>query len=230
MKNIIVTGASKGIGRAVTILLAQKGHKVFAIARTERALKNLILENYKGDIVTLTADLTDENDIDHIVKTIGSETSIDALINNAGLLINKPFLKTSIDDWQEQLEVNLIAPVRLIKRIHPNLRRGSHILNIGSMGGFQGSAKFEGLSAYSASKGALSILTESLSVEFANSGIAVNCLCLGAVQTKMLREAFPGYQAPTSPEQMAAFISDFALNGHNYFNGRILPVSLNNPN
>ncbi len=230
MKNIIVTGASKGIGRATTIHLAKEGHKVFAIARSERALKNLILENYTGDIVPIIADLTDENDLDQMAKVIGSNTEIDVLINNAGLLINKPFLSTTISDWQEQLEINLLSPVRLIKKIYPNLKKGSHILNIGSMGGLQGSSKFPGLSAYSSSKGALSILTESLSVEFANSEIAVNCLCLGAVQTKMLQEAFPGYQAPTSPEQMAAFISDFALNGHNYFNGKILPVSLNNPN
>lgn len=230
MKNIIVTGASKGIGRATTVHLAKEGYKVFAVARSERALKDLLFEDYTGDIVPITADLTNDNDLDLIVKTIGSNTRIDVLINNAGMLINKPFLTTSINEWQEQLDVNLLSPVRLIKRIHTNLGKGSHILNISSMGGFQGSAKFPGLSAYSASKGALSILTESLSTEFANSGIAVNCLCLGAVQTRMLQEAFPGYKAPTSPDQMGAFISDFAINGHNYFNGKILPVSLNNPN
>ncbi len=230
MKKIIVTGASKGIGRATTIHLAKEGHKVFAIARSERALKNLILENYTGDIVPITADLTDENDLGQIVKVIGVDTKIDGLINNAGLLINKPFLNTTTVEWQEQLEVNLLAPVKLIKRVHPNLTKGGHILNISSMGGFQGSSKFPGLSAYSASKGALSILTESLSIEFADSGISVNCLCLGAVQTKMLQKAFPGYQAPTSPEQMASFVAEFVLNGHNYFNGKILPVSLNNPN
>jgi NAD(P)-dependent dehydrogenase (short-subunit alcohol dehydrogenase family) len=106
---------------------------------------------------------------------------------------------------------------------------GSHIVNISSMGGFQGSAKYKGLSYYSASKAALACLTECLATEFTEFGISVNCLALGAVQTEMLDEAFPGYKAPVDAKQMAEFISGFALTGHKFFNGKILPVALGNP-
>jgi NAD(P)-dependent dehydrogenase (short-subunit alcohol dehydrogenase family) len=105
----------------------------------------------------------------------------------------------------------------------------SHIVNISSMGGFQGSAKFPGLSAYSVSKGALSILTEALSTEFASKDIRVNALCLGAVQTEMFEEAFPGFKAPLSAEEMGHYIADFALTAHRFYNGKILPVSLEDP-
>ena len=138
-------------------------------------------------------------------------------------------METTIDDWLNQFNINVIASVHLIKLIKSKLMRGSHIVNISSMGGFQGSSKFPGLSAYSASKGALTILSECLSTEFASDGIAVNCLCLGAVQTEMLEDAFPGYKAPTSPNEMGEFISYFALTGNSFFNGKVLPVALNNP-
>ena len=109
------------------------------------------------------------------------------------------------------------------------MNTNSHIVNIGSMGGFQGSAKFKGLSLYSAAKGAVAVLTESMAEEFKERGIKVNALALGAVQTEMLASAFPGYKAPLTAGQMAEFIADFALNGHKYFNGKILPVSLSTP-
>jgi NAD(P)-dependent dehydrogenase (short-subunit alcohol dehydrogenase family) len=82
---------------------------------------------------------------------------------------------------------------------------------------------------YSASKGAVAVLTEAMAEEFKEKQIRVNCLAYGAVQTEMLAEAFPGYKAPLLPDDMAAFVSDFALNGHHFFNGKILPVSLSTP-
>jgi len=106
---------------------------------------------------------------------------------------------------------------------------GSHIVNISSMGGFQGSAKYAGLSYYSASKAALACLTECLANEFKEYGISMNCLALGSVQTEMFEEAFPGYKAPVDVKQMAEFISGFALTGHKFFNGKILPVAVGNP-
>lgn len=109
------------------------------------------------------------------------------------------------------------------------MKSGSHIVNIGSMGGVQSSKKFTGLSAYSASKGALSILTECLALEFARDEISVNCLALGAVSTEMQKSAFPDFDAPVSAEAMSKFISDFALNGHTFMNGKILPISFSDP-
>jgi NAD(P)-dependent dehydrogenase (short-subunit alcohol dehydrogenase family) len=109
------------------------------------------------------------------------------------------------------------------------MQKGSHIVNISSMGGYQGSTKYRGLSYYSASKAALSSLTECLSEEFRESGIIVNCLALGSVGTGMLEKAFPGYKAPVNTTEMAEFISWFAINGSKIFNGKVLPVALSNP-
>jgi 3-oxoacyl-[acyl-carrier protein] reductase len=111
----------------------------------------------------------------------------------------------------------------------PKMRIGSHVVNISSMGGVQGSVKFSGLSAYSSSKGALITLTELLAEEYKDSGISFNVLALGAVQTEMLAEAFPGYQAPISALEMADYIYDFSINGSKLFNGKIIQVSSSTP-
>ncbi len=92
-----------------------------------------------------------------------------------------------------------------------------------------GSVKFAGLSAYSSSKGALSVLTECLAEELKDTNIKANCLCLGSVNTEMLQQAFPGYEAPLNPKQMADYIGNFALTGHTFFNGKVLPVSVSTP-
>jgi NAD(P)-dependent dehydrogenase (short-subunit alcohol dehydrogenase family) len=105
----------------------------------------------------------------------------------------------------------------------------AHIINISSMGGVQGSIKFPGLSSYSSAKAALGVLTECLAEEFKESNIRFNTLALGSVQTEMLEAAFPGYTAPLKPMEMAIFIKDFAERGGNFFNGKILPVSLSTP-
>lgn len=97
------------------------------------------------------------------------------------------------------------------------------------MGAFQGSAKFAGLSAYSASKAALHTLTECLALELADRQIKVNCLALGSAQTEMLEQAFPGYQSPVMAFEMGKYIADFALTGHRFFNGKILPVAVTTP-
>jgi NAD(P)-dependent dehydrogenase (short-subunit alcohol dehydrogenase family) len=97
------------------------------------------------------------------------------------------------------------------------------------MGGVQGTVKFPGLSAYSSSKAALAGLTECLAIEFQDKDIAVNCLALGAVQTEMLQEAFPGFKAPVSPDKMAEFIGNFVLTAHHFMNGKVLPISLSTP-
>ncbi|MFV1883346.1 MAG: SDR family NAD(P)-dependent oxidoreductase [Balneola sp.] len=229
MKNIIITGASKGIGYATALHFAKKEHKVYALARSSEHLNDLKKEAYSGEIIPVSIDLTSQSEVEAFLTKLTENLEIDVLVNNAGALINKPFMESDISDWMFQLDVNLLAPVRLIKALKNRFSSGSHIVNISSMGGFQGSSKFPGLAAYSASKGALSILTECLSTEFASDKIAVNCLCLGAVQTEMLNEAFPGYEAPTKPEEMGSFIADFSLKAHSFINGKIIPVALNNP-
>ena len=161
-----------------------------------------------------------------VMDTLGS---VDILINMAGFLLKKEFLDLTNDEVRLIIETNFFGPALMIRTIKPLMHSGSHIVNISSMGGFQGSAKYEGLSVYSASKAALACLTECLALEFKEYGIKVNCLALGAVQTEMFNEAFHGFKAPVDAAQMAEFISDFALNGHKFFNGKILPVAAGNP-
>ncbi|MEP1150802.1 MAG: SDR family oxidoreductase [Balneola sp.] len=229
MKTIVVTGASKGIGFETALKLVELDNKVIAIARSEDKLNELKLIANSDNLITLTANITQESGLDSIKNTVAKFNSIDCLINNAGMVLNKPFMDTTIQEWDLVFGVNLFAPIQLIKTLKPYFSSDSHIVNISSMGGFQGSDKFPGLAAYSTAKGALAILSESLSVEFSADGISVNCLSLGAVQTEMLAEAFPGFNAPVQPKEMGGFIANFALNGHQFMNGKILPVALNNP-
>ncbi|MGD8428444.1 MAG: SDR family oxidoreductase [Balneolaceae bacterium] len=228
-KVAIVTGASRGIGKEICRTLAGEQHTVFAVARSEKRLEKL-QQSYPGVIHAIPTDLTEVEAIDELIRQIREKVSgIDVLINNAGALINKSFEDLTLNDWRSQIESNLISAVAITKQVLPIFNPSAHIINISSMGGFQGSAKFPGLSAYSVSKGALSILTECLASELKENKIAVNALCLGAVQTDMLEDAFPGIHAPVSPREMGKYISEFALDGHRFYNGKILPVALEDP-
>ncbi len=228
-KHIIITGASRGIGFETALYLAKKGNKVTAIARSENKLDKLKIAGGEK-IHTLAMDITTQSAGDQILEHLNQlDLSIDGLIHNAGLLIKKPFEETSDHEWELQLNINLMAPIRITRALLSSFSKGAHILNISSMGGYQGSSKFPGLSAYSVSKGALSILTECLGEELMHMNIYTNCLCLGAVQTEMLEQAFPGYNAPVQPEEMGKYIGEFILTGHRYYNGKILPVATNNP-
>lgn len=228
-KVTIVTGASRGIGFKISQLLAKQEQQVIAVARSVDSLNKL--ENTNPDyITTVPTDLTKQEDVDHLIHQVRNKfKKVDILINNAGALINKPFSKLSLDDWRSQIESNLISAVNITKQLLPHFNKNAHIVNISSMGGFQGSAKFPGLTAYSVSKGALSILTECLATELSGKNIKVNALCLGAVQTDMLEEAFPGIEAPVTAKEMGEYITDFALNGSQFYNGKILPVALEDP-
>lgn len=228
-KIAIVTGASRGIGYEICGALASKQHHAVAVARSEDSLNELERSNPEY-IHSYPTDLTDQQSVEALVAYVDDEfEGVDILINNAGALINKPFDELTLDDWRSQIESNLISAVTMTRELLSQFNEGAHIVNISSMGGFQGSAKFPGLTAYSVSKGALSILTECLSTELSDRNIKANALCLGAVQTEMLEEAFPGIEAPVDPGQMGSYICDFALTASQFYNGRILPVALEDP-
>lgn len=233
--NIIITGASRGIGfELVKKFSLNAENHVLALSRSEQGLNRVrdacLAQNPNAKVEIVIFDVVAGNYhglLEHSILPFFK--GIDILINNAGFLVNKPLAEITEEDFNKSFDVNVKAVFKLVKLLQFHFSKGGHIVNIASMGGLQGSAKFPGLSVYSASKGALAVLTESLAVEMNKQDLSINCLALGAVQTEMFENAFPGHKAPLVPGQMADFIYDFALNGNKYFNGKILPVSLSTP-
>ena len=227
MKNVVITGTSRGIGLEMLSIFSKMGHKVLALSRNKQPVVELKLEN----VETFSFDITDEDSHIRAESYIEDhlDSKVDILINNAGAFLNKPFEETKSDDFRYVYEVYVFGVASLTRKFLRFMHRDSHVLNISSMGGIQGSVKFPGLSAYSSSKGALLTLTELLAEEYKEKGPSFNALALGAVQTEMLEEAFPGYEAPVSAGQMADYIVNFGLTGHKLFNGKILQVSNSTP-
>ena len=224
--NIIITGASKGIGYETALLFAKdKANRIVPISRSGFSPGLTSIRHIAFDLQS-SSDKYSSTLLPLILKEF---KFVDVLINNAGVLVNKTFEDLSPADWQYTYETNVFVSAKLIKLLLPYMSRMSHIVNISSMGAVQGSTKFKGLSAYSSSKAALANLTECLAEELKDRNIAVNCLALGAVQTEMLQQAFPDYKAPVDAKTMAEFIVEFSLNGHRYFNGKIIPVALSTP-
>jgi NAD(P)-dependent dehydrogenase (short-subunit alcohol dehydrogenase family) len=226
MKHVIITGTSRGIGLEMVKLFAKAGNKVLALSRNTDPVEGLKLKN----VHSISCDITREDSLEKVVAYIKSEwKNVDVLVNNAGAILNKPFLESSVEEFKNIYNTNVFGVVGIIQKILPLMPASGHVVNISSMGGVQGSVKFPGLSAYSSSKGALITLTELLAEEYKENGPAFNVLALGAVQTEMLEEAFPGYKPPMSANEMAEYIMDFSLNGQKYYNGKLLQVSNSTP-
>jgi short-subunit dehydrogenase len=226
MKNIVITGTSRGIGFEIAKQFAENGHQVLALSRNSAPLSAINNKN----ITVLSVDISSSKDLnkvsDFVKNTWGK---VDVLINNAGKLINKPFTELSSEDFLEVYKVNVFAVAEITKLMIPFLQKGSHVVTISSMGGIQGSMKFPGLAAYSSAKGAVITLSELLAEEYKEQQIAFNVLALGAVQTEMLEEAFPGYKAPLSAVEMADYIYNFSLTSNKFYNGKVLQVSSSTP-
>jgi len=225
-KNIIITGTSRGIGFELVHLFANQGHNVLALSRNAKPVSNLQFDN----ISSFAFDLCEKDDYQKVIDFVKNEWKhVDVLINNAGALLNKPFSETSFEDFEHVYRTNVFGVSEMTRIILPFMKKDSHVVTISSMGGIQGSMKFPGLAAYSSSKGAVITLTELLAEEYKETGPQFNVLALGAVQTEMLEEAFPGYQAPTTAQQMAEYVFDFSINGNKYYNGKVLQVSNSTP-
>ena len=226
MKNIVITGTSRGIGFELAKQFAENGHQVLALSRNTAPLSAVNHKNIK----VLSVDISNAEDLNKVTDFIKSTwKKVDVLINNAGKLINKPFTEISSEDFLEVYKVNVFGVAEITKLMIPFLQKGSHVVTISSIGGIQGSIKFPGLAAYSSAKGAVITLSELLAEEYKEQQIAFNVLALGAVQTEMLEEAFPGYQAPLSASEMADYIYNFSLTGNKFYNGKVLQVSSSNP-
>lgn len=225
-KNIIITGTSRGIGLALVKYFSNNGHQVLALSRSPEKLEALKLPNTKA----IAFDITKEESHQAVLNYLQANwKQVDVLLHNSGAIVNKPFTEITTDEFRYIYDVNVIGVAAFTKALLPVLQKESHVVCISSMGGIQGSVKFPGLSAYSSSKAAVLSLVELLAEEYKESGPSFNGLALGAVQTEMLEEAFPGYKAPLSPDEMATYIADFSLTGAKFYNGKILQVSSTTP-
>lgn len=225
-KNIVITGTSRGIGLELVHLFANAGHNVLALSRNQLPSTNMSADN----IDFLPFDLTKGAHYKKVAAYVEEHwKQVDVVIHNAGMLVNKPFSKTTYKDFKKVYKVNVFGVAELTQTLLPFMHIDSHVVSISSMGGVQGSMKFPGLAAYSSSKGAVITLTELLAEEYKETGPKFNVLALGAVQTEMLQEAFPGYKAPVTAVEMAQYIFNFALTAHKLYNGKLLQVSSSTP-
>ncbi|GAA0752262.1 SDR family NAD(P)-dependent oxidoreductase [Psychroflexus lacisalsi] len=225
-KTIVITGTSRGIGFELVKLFASEGHTVFALSRNDKPVKSLNLDN----VYTFSCDLNNSSDVAEVTENIKSKVkSVDVLINNAGQFLKQEFKDTNMQDVKSVYETNVFAVFDLTHKLMPLMKESTHVVTISSMGGVQGSMKFPGLAAYSSSKAAVITLTELLAEEYKENGPSFNVLALGAVQTEMLEEAFPGLEAPNSALEMAQYIKDFSVNGQKFYNGKLLQVSSSTP-
>ncbi|MCX7697462.1 MAG: SDR family oxidoreductase [Bacteroidales bacterium] len=233
MKNIfLITGCSRGIGLAlVERALSESENMVFGVSRSHppQELAQLASKN-SSEWIWIQADLSTEDGRKKVADVISKKNvGLTHVLHNAATIICKQWFEYTYEDYRTVFDVNFWSPLHLTQLILPYLLENSHVVFISSMGGFQGSKKFPGMALYTASKAAIVNLVESLSVELAQKGIKVNSLCPGAVDTDMLHQAFPAYQAKITPHKIGDFIYYFLKNAHQVINGKIIPVSLNDP-
>ncbi len=228
---LLITGASRGIGRALCAEAAGQGHEVLALARSEERLE--ALAGHYERVHPIPLDIGEEGmDADLVRKLEGlGVRSLDGVVHAAALLKKATLDELDREAWERQMKVGLLGPAMLLRALRSYLKEGKdpHVVLIGSMAGYPGSKKFPGMTAYAASKAGLAGFGEVLAEEWKEAGIRVNTLSLGAVDTEMFREAFPDQEAPITPDEMAAFILYFLTDGGKLMNGKNLPVSQSTP-
>ena len=180
-KVMLITGAAGGIGRAVVALFAEKGWRVVGVDRAEFGA------DFPADGLFIQADISEPQNIELIYqKTAEFSPVLDAVVNNAGVQIGKPLLKTTAEEWDRTLASNLRSVFLGTKLAHPLLKAagGGAIVNMSSVHAIATSAN---IAAYAASKGGLLAFTRAVAIEFAADNIRVNAVLPGAVDTPMLR-------------------------------------------
>ncbi len=230
MNTVCITGASRGLGLAlVEAFLLKTEYNVLAISRAkEISALRVRLDEYPERLTCVSVDISKSEGRNKLFDEVKEFGKVSILVHNAGALLYKPFLEIDEIELEEIYRVNVFSPFLLTQKLFP-LFENAHVINISSIGGVEGSLKFPCLSAYSSSKAALNCLTEMWAEEFKSSPHTFNCLALGSVQTEMFERAFPGIDASSSPEEMANYIVNFALDAPKVMRGKIIPLSKQNP-
>lgn len=210
-KTALVTGAGRGIGRATALLLSKEGTRVIACARSEGDLGETarLIADAGGEAEAIECDMADEKAVialfAHIQTTYGT---LDILVNNAGVFSGAYVEDVSMAEYHRVMQVNATAVFLCCREAFGLMKaKGGSIVSVSSLSGVQGAKKFPGFSVYCASKFAVVGITEALAEEGKQYGIRVNAVAPGAVDTGMLRDAFPGFDGPMlKPEQVAEAI------------------------
>lgn len=226
-KTVLITGATSGIGKQLCKLYVKKGWEVWGLGRSQEKLDKLKKE--LNQIQLIKSDLK-EFDIKSFKKQTKELKKLNLLINNAGYLKKQSLTELDINDFIDTYKVNVFSVHQIIQAVLTKLKKSKNasIINIGSAGGVTNTLKFQGMSAYSSSKGALSIYSECIATELRTEGINVNCLALGAVDTKMLNQAFPDTNYKVEAKKMASYVYSFSQESK-IINGQTLIIANNNP-
>lgn len=226
-KIALITGAGRGIGAATAKLFSEVGAKTLLVSRSEAELKET-QKTLSEESEIFICDLEKEENILNLVSQIQKKYStIDILVNNAGYIEKHPFKEFKTESYDRILNINLKAPFILSRETSKFMNKGGAIVNVSSVAGLRGVAKFPQFSVYSASKSAIIGLTESMATELNRFGIRVNCVAPGAVNTAMLHKAAPSIKTNTEPKDIAEIILFLASEQSRVLNGSIVEVSAN---
>ncbi len=225
-KVAVVTGASSGIGKRTAELLAERGARVAICARSAERLHE-VAAPFGDRMIAVAGDVSDLAVIERLFSlTEGRFGKCSILVNSAGMIDASPLIDTTLEQWQRMFEVNVQAIFLTTRRALPSmLEQGAGaIVNVASISGVVGPAKFPGFVSYCASKGAVISLTEALAVEVKSRGVRVNCVSPGSVDTPMWAEASGGAPAAMTPEEVAESILFLASDRSRPMNGQNLNV------
>lgn len=227
MKNILVTGGTRGIGRAISDKLLADGHKVFIVYKESTEQANELAEKYGDKVVILQANLADKEQVKQLIEQL-KDVQLDGIVNNAGIVYLTKWDDFNFDEWDETLAVNLTAPVKLVHGLRNNLKDGATVVNIASVDGF--CAAFDTV-AYAASKAALISVTKSLAAILGSRNIRVNAIAPGWVETEMTADTMPDeskeltpLKRNAKPEEVASVASFLLSDQSSFVSGTTITV------